>query len=598
MRAPTNTVIAAVLAAATAFASAQPLSDAFTYQGRLDDNGAAYTGIANFRFTTFTAPVGGLQAAGPIVVNGVTVEDGLFQTQVDFGPGAFDGSARWLRIEVDTGGGFSTIGPRQELTATPNALYAKRADSLDGFSPDSFLRANGSDIFTGAELRIEQASTLEVEGILRANSLIDRNNSAFFVDSSSTTTAARLAGSIELQDGESVFINNGEFFLSGANVVINLGDTAADVVATPAREIYMTSFTSPADGDQNIYFNDAAIPNNNFIRWDDNASITTCSDAANIDSGFFWQISDNFNTAWAFQQANDIEFAVDDTGDVEIDGSLTSAGSCDLAENYLSAFNLPAGTVVVVDPERAESVTGSTRAYQPRILGVVSTQPGVLLDGPTADAYPIMQQLDDMRTAMAIPAARKAEAEHIAAQIQSIPDIDDATHHARRADLQARYDQLLAPDPQLAAIKDDLEERLELWTRGNTPVALAGRVPVRVTGPVWTGDYLTTSNIPGVAMKMTAPGPALGIALSDFNGQGEGTVVVAIQPGFQDPMGALAAAPANGQLERADAAVVPVAYGSAAPDLDALRRDNADLKRQNAALDARLARLEALLAEN
>ena len=52
------------------------------------------------------------------------------------------------------------------------------------------------------------------------------------------------------------------------------------------------------------------------------------------------------------------------------------------------------------------------------------------------------------------------------------------------------------------------------------PVALAGRVPVKVTaknGAIKIGDYLTASDIPGVAMKATEPGRVIGTALEDYN---------------------------------------------------------------------------------
>ena len=56
------------------------------------------------------------------------------------------------------------------------------------------------------------------------------------------------------------------------------------------------------------------------------------------------------------------------------------------------------------------------------------------------------------------------------------------------------------------------------------PVALAGRVPVKVTtenGNILPGDYLTTSSTPGVAMKATKSGVVLGQALTSFAGPSE-----------------------------------------------------------------------------
>ncbi len=52
------------------------------------------------------------------------------------------------------------------------------------------------------------------------------------------------------------------------------------------------------------------------------------------------------------------------------------------------------------------------------------------------------------------------------------------------------------------------------------PVALAGRVPVKVSaeaGPINKGDYLTSSSLPGIAMKANRAGQALGKALEDFD---------------------------------------------------------------------------------
>ncbi|NQV89026.1 MAG: hypothetical protein HQ488_01765 [Parcubacteria group bacterium] len=53
------------------------------------------------------------------------------------------------------------------------------------------------------------------------------------------------------------------------------------------------------------------------------------------------------------------------------------------------------------------------------------------------------------------------------------------------------------------------------------PVALVGRVPVKVTaegGDISVGDYLTTSSTPGAAMRATKVGRVIGMALSDWDG--------------------------------------------------------------------------------
>ena len=66
------------------------------------------------------------------------------------------------------------------------------------------------------------------------------------------------------------------------------------------------------------------------------------------------------------------------------------------------------------------------------------------------------------------------------------------------------------------------------------PVALAGRVPVKVStenGPIKKGDALTSSSIPGVAMKTTKAGHILGVAMTEYDGKSTGTVILFVKTG-------------------------------------------------------------------
>ncbi|MBI3486126.1 MerR family DNA-binding transcriptional regulator [Candidatus Daviesbacteria bacterium] len=69
------------------------------------------------------------------------------------------------------------------------------------------------------------------------------------------------------------------------------------------------------------------------------------------------------------------------------------------------------------------------------------------------------------------------------------------------------------------------------------PIALVGRVPVKVSnenGSIQQGDLLTSSSIPGVAMKAKSPGQVLGKALESFSGE-SGKILVFVNVGFGDP---------------------------------------------------------------
>jgi len=107
---------------------AAAVGTAFTYQGRLTDGGNPATGSYDFRFILYGAEAGGSQVGSTVTQSGVSVSDGLFTVQLDFG-NVFDGTALWLEIAVQPAGGssYTTLSPRQALTAAPYALYATGA---------------------------------------------------------------------------------------------------------------------------------------------------------------------------------------------------------------------------------------------------------------------------------------------------------------------------------------------------------------------------------------------------------------------------------------------------------------------------------------
>lgn len=111
----------------------------------------------------------------------------------------------------------------------------------------------------------------------------------------------------------------------------------------------------------------------------------------------------------------------------------------DLAEKYTSLENLSAGELVAVDTKNSEQVVKTQKAYQKDMIGIVATDPGLVLATETANSYPI---------------------------------------------------------------------------------TLVGRVPLKVSlenGLIKAGDRLTSSSIPGFAMKATQSGRVIGVALEDLN---------------------------------------------------------------------------------
>jgi hypothetical protein len=134
----TKRVIASVLAiglmlaltAGLSWAQSQGSSAAvgtgFTYQGQLRDASGPIDGVCDLQFTLWDSLADGSQAGSTVLLEGVLLEDGLFTARLDFGATAFQGQARFLEVSAGcpAGSGYVTLAPRQELTASPYALYA------------------------------------------------------------------------------------------------------------------------------------------------------------------------------------------------------------------------------------------------------------------------------------------------------------------------------------------------------------------------------------------------------------------------------------------------------------------------------------------
>ena len=78
-------------------------------------------------------------------------------------------------------------------------------------------------------------------------------------------------------------------------------------------------------------------------------------------------------------------------------------------------------------------------------------------------------------------------------------------------------------------------QTLEHKTGSMAPIALAGRVPVKVSaegGPIKPGDRITISSAPGVGMKATTSGQTVGIALEPYDSGEIGKIIVFINLGY------------------------------------------------------------------
>lgn len=168
-----NPKLCPVLALLCSLAGAFAQGTAFTYQGRLDDNGSPASGIYDLRFTIYDSSGGPGVIAGPMTNSPVAVSNGLFTVTLDPGAGVFTGAERWLEIGVRTNGGgvFTTLSPRQKLAPTPYALFA----------PNAGTAASATSVAPGAVGTTELQSSSVTSGKIADGTLTaaDVNSASF-----------------------------------------------------------------------------------------------------------------------------------------------------------------------------------------------------------------------------------------------------------------------------------------------------------------------------------------------------------------------------------------------------------------------------------
>jgi hypothetical protein len=120
--------------------SAQTTS--FNFQGRLNSGSSPANGNFELQFRLFDSIAGGSQIGGTITRPSVTVINGIFTTQLDFGAVAFGGAGRFIEIGVRPAGdtnAFTILNPRQEVLSAPYSIQAKNASQLGGVDASEYV---------------------------------------------------------------------------------------------------------------------------------------------------------------------------------------------------------------------------------------------------------------------------------------------------------------------------------------------------------------------------------------------------------------------------------------------------------------------------
>lgn len=315
------------------FSIAVNQSSAFTYQGELKASGVAANGTYDFEFGLYMQSAGG-SSVGSVSVDDVVVSNGVFSVQLDYGHPVFMGDAFWLEIAVRegvSGGAYTTLSPRQEITATPYALSLVPGAIVDG-------NAGGPN---SAAITGINPSSSSGRGLMGKSTSTSGNGQGVRGESESTNgQAIGVYGLLTNANAEGTGVKGQNNGTNGYGVWGQGGGGATGVLGQTGSA-------------------------SKYGVW-----------AYNSNNGLALKAEGNGNLieAWDLSPVNK-RFQVDNNGNVTADGTYTSPAA-DFAEMLPAVKGLEPADVLVIGMDGR--LQRSTKAYEKSVAGVYSTKPAFL----------------------------------------------------------------------------------------------------------------------------------------------------------------------------------------------------------------------------
>jgi hypothetical protein len=220
-------VILALVLAATTFGQ---VTTAFNYQGSLKDQGASANGQYLLQVKLYSAANGGI-LAGTLNDVPVTVTDGTFSVDLDFGADAFDGADRYMEISVrkTAGESYTTLTPRQKINSVPYAVRSTYASSAS-----TFTETMSGDVTGGIS-----GTTVQKVGGKAASDIASATNDVI------NSTPANNANALVKRDGAGKINVSGVSFTDGTTLttgnigggVALTGNAAINAINDPATTV-------------------------------------------------------------------------------------------------------------------------------------------------------------------------------------------------------------------------------------------------------------------------------------------------------------------------------------------------------------------------
>jgi hypothetical protein len=547
----------AVLASATV---ARAQGTAFTYNGRLSDNGSPANGSYDFQFTVYDAGTNGNIIAGPTTASATGVTNGAFVVTLDFGSGVFTGAGRWLDIGVrpNGAGSFTPLTPREKFTASPYAIYSGQAGNANGVSTGS---VGAAQLATGGAPGAGQVLGFDGNGL---NWTSTSATGWALLGNSATTPGVNFLGTT---DGEplELWVNSTRGLrleYSGSfNPITKQSTTSVNLIGGyPGNQVFNSAGGATISGGG---YNASGILGGDFPNVVGGGFGSIGGGASNSVTGLYGTIGGGHNNSAAGVEAvipggagNEASgagsFAAGRGAHATHSGSFvwndgsgsaisSTVGSWDVWANGGANFHTGNNPLTVSGPWLVANGLGGEQAYIGGDGIGNDVQIGSLNSGVTEvymwNATSGCHMNLHVATLTINGGCDLAEPFEMSAN--DIPKgavvIIDEDHPGRLKLSNRPYDTRVAGVVSGAnGIHPGVMMRQQDLMEGGENVALSGRAYVLAdtsNGAIKPGDLLTTSTTPGHAMKVTdharARGAVLGKAMSGLS-QGDGTVLMLV----------------------------------------------------------------------
>jgi hypothetical protein len=281
------------------------------------------------------------------------------------------GEPRWLGARFNRPGEVEQ--PRVHLASVPYALKAVDADTLGGRPASAYLLAEPASAATPAPA--------------------GRSSTAPRADDATTSVTSGTAGRLgRFLDSTSL----GDSALYQSGPYVGLGTTAP-------VDLMHVAFTDTSGGLTGYAVQNkgnTATSYSGMLFYDQNGALGQFQGFNNITHEYrINNIAPGGSINFMIGSAS--KFLVANNGNVQVAGNVTVNGNIgakyqDVAEWVETSSPLEAGTVVIVDPTEPNRVVRAPKAYDTRVAGAVSRQPGLLL-GEQSDSKAMVAQSGRVR---------------------------------------------------------------------------------------------------------------------------------------------------------------------------------------------------------